>query len=159
MGIPFLKTWLLGITAAALAVALAQALTPAGTVKKIGKLIGGLVLLLAAVRPLAELDRDALTAARAASGQAQTETAQAGEEVLKTLIEQKTAAYIANKGAELGCQITAAVTVQDEEHGWPMPWSVEVTGCWTAEQQSALCDAICADLNIPKERQTFLISP
>ena len=32
-----LKDWLLGVTAAALAVALAQALTPEGTVKKIGR--------------------------------------------------------------------------------------------------------------------------
>ena len=48
-----IKNWLLGITAAALAVSLAQALTPEGTVKKIGRLVGALVLLLAALRPLA----------------------------------------------------------------------------------------------------------
>ena len=48
----FLREWLLGVTAAALAVALAQALTPEGTVKKLLRITGGLVLLLAVVRPL-----------------------------------------------------------------------------------------------------------
>ena len=45
------RSWLLGVTAAALAVALAQALTPEGTVKKVGRLVGGMVLLLAVAKP------------------------------------------------------------------------------------------------------------
>lgn len=52
----FLKDWLLGVVAAALAVSVAQALTPAGTVKKVGRLVGGLVLLLAVARPLLRMD-------------------------------------------------------------------------------------------------------
>lgn len=52
----FCKEWLLGVVAAALAVSVAQALTPAGAVKKVGRLVGGLILLLAAARPLLRLD-------------------------------------------------------------------------------------------------------
>lgn len=47
-----IKEWLLGVVAAALVVSMARAITPEGTVKKIGRLVGGLLLLLAAVRPL-----------------------------------------------------------------------------------------------------------
>lgn len=48
----WLREWLLGVVAAAMAVALIQSLTPKGTVGKIGRLAGGLLLLLAIVRPL-----------------------------------------------------------------------------------------------------------
>lgn len=52
----FFREWLLGVVAAALAVSVAQALTPSGTVKKVGRLVGGLVLLLAVARPLLRMD-------------------------------------------------------------------------------------------------------
>ena len=47
------RSWLLGVTAAALVVALAETLAPEGSVKKVCRLAGGLALLLAALRPLA----------------------------------------------------------------------------------------------------------
>ena len=40
------RTYLMGVVSAAMVVALAQALTPEGAVKKIGRLVGGIVLLL-----------------------------------------------------------------------------------------------------------------
>ena len=43
----WIKAWLLGITAAALLVAAAQSLMPGGAVRRVGRLTGGLVLLLA----------------------------------------------------------------------------------------------------------------
>ena len=42
------RSWLLGVTAAALVVALAETLAPEGSVKKVCRLAGGLALLLAA---------------------------------------------------------------------------------------------------------------
>ena len=37
-----IRQWLVGITCAAMVVALAEGLTPPGTIRKIGKLTGGL---------------------------------------------------------------------------------------------------------------------
>lgn len=151
----FLRQWLLGITAAALAVALAQALTPEGTVKKLLRLTGGLVLLLAVVRPLKGLAPEALP--RPGDLVPSVETAEtAGEEVMKTLIAQKVGAYIVDKGSALGCPCTAQVTVAEDGSGWAVPWSVEVRGQWTAQEKKELSQLIARELNIPEERQTFL---
>jgi stage III sporulation protein AF len=151
----WLKDWLLGIVAAALAVALAQSLTPEGTVKKVGRLVGGLILLLAVVKPLAQLDVDALAVTAAAYSDSASEAAQAGEETLKTLIAQKVGAYIVDKGDALGLSCTAQVTVAQDEAGWPIPWAVTVTGTWTEEQRAALSRTVEEDLDIPAQRQSF----
>ena len=151
-----LREWLLGVTAAALAIALAQSLTPEGTVKKVGKLVGGLVLLLAVVRPITQVDPSALTALWTASGYETEEATQRGEEVLKILIAQKTGAYIVDKGQSLGCQVTEAqVTVAGDDGGWPIPWSMVVKGDWTLEQKEELSRAIAEELAIPSARQLF----
>ena len=153
----FLKSWLLGVTAAALAVSLAQALTPEGTVKKVGKLVCGLVLLLAVVRPVAAVDPAALIPDWAGpGGLGQTGAGESGKEALKILIAQKTGAYIVDKGQSLGCRVTrAAVTVAEDPSGWPVPWSVVITGSWTGEGQEALERTVAEELNIPSERQSY----
>ena len=85
-----LREWLLGVVAAALAVSLAQSLTPDGTVKRVGRLVGGLVLLLAVVRPLGALiPRAASLPVMAYGTMTEEEAGQGGEEVIKTLIAEK----------------------------------------------------------------------
>jgi len=151
-----LKNWLLGVTAASLAVALAQAMTPEGSVKKVGRLVGGLVLLLAVAKPLLTLDPGALAVTAAAyEGASVQDPEKAGEETMKTLIARKTGAYIEDKGRALGCRCTARVTVETDENGWPVPWQAEIAGQWTGRQREELSRAIAEELEIPAERQTF----
>ena len=148
-----LKDWLLGVVAAALAVALAQAVTPEGTVKRVGRLAGGLVLTLAILRPLPYLGTASLSLpAFQTEGE---EAADPGTEPLKILIAQKAGAYIVDKGAQAGLSCTVAVTVAEDESGWPVPWSAEVVGeHFTGEQKAALSRAM-EELDIPRERQSF----
>ncbi len=151
-----LKNWLLGVTAAALAVSLAQALTPEGTVKKIGRLAGGLVLLLAAVRPLLGLEAPSWQGLEALSPTLTAEQAgQSGQEVLKTLIAEKAGAYIVDKGQSLGLRCEAEVGVVQDSSGWPVPWEVEISGAWTPEQKKSLSKAVEEELAIPAQRQSF----
>lgn len=151
----FLREWLMGITACALAVALAQALTPEGTVKKLLHIIGGLVLLLAVVQPLKGFVPEAVP--QPGELVPNVETAQtAGEEVMKTLIAQKVGAYIVDKGSALGCPCTAQVTVAEDGSGWPIPWRVELRGRWTDKEKKELSRLLAQELDIPEERQTFL---
>lgn len=151
-----LKNWLLGVTAAALAVSLAQALTPGGTVKKIGRLVGGMVLLLAAVRPLMSLGGMSLDGLSLSPDPAAVEkAAQSGEEMMKTLIAQKAGAYIVDKGQSLGFTCVAEVGVAVDSSGWPVPWETTVSGEWTAQQKKALSQAVEAELGIPAQRQSF----
>lgn len=150
------RTYLMGVVAAAMAVALAQALTPEGAVKKIGRLVGGIVLLLAVVKPLNGLIVGGGTVPVAGwlSPSVQTEEDD-GQGVLKELIARQTGAYIEDKGHALGVECTAQVIVVEGEGDWPYPWSVEVTGSWTREGQSALAEVIEEELAIPAERQSF----
>lgn len=151
-----LKDWLLGVTAAALAVSLAQALTPEGTVKKIGRLVGGVVLLLAALRPLLDLDTLDWKPFEVSNHLPSAEVAgQSGEEVLKSLIAQKAGAYIVDKGQSLGLRCEARVGVAQDGSGWPVPWEAEISGVWTAEQKKSLSRAVEEELGIPAQRQSF----
>lgn len=104
----FFRDWLLGIVAAALAVALAQALTPEGAVKKVGRLLGGLILLLAVTRPLLrgepgewDLPENRSWEEMAAAVEAQTEE---NRNLLEELIAGQAETYIeeTNRGAEEG---------------------------------------------------------
>ncbi|WP_251447634.1 hypothetical protein [Vermiculatibacterium agrestimuris] len=147
------REWLLGVTAAALAVALAQALTPEGAVKKVGRLVGGMVLLLAVAKPLLSLEPGTL--AVTAGAWEQEAAARTGEDVMKTLIEEKTSAYIVDKGGALGMECTAQTQAEDDGSGWTVPWQVTVRGTWNESQRQALSDLIARELDIPPERQSF----
>lgn len=150
-----LKDWLLSVTAVGLALALAQALTPEGAVKKIGALVGGMVLLLVMVKPVLAIDLEDLADWTVQYiPQTEFETDQ-GEQIMKSLIAQKTSAYIVDKGAALGVVCQATVTVVTDESGWPVPWSAEITGSFTPEGRSALAKALEEELAIPSVRQTF----
>ncbi len=151
-----LRDWLLGVTAAALAVALAQALTPEGTVKKVGRLVGGMVLLLAVARPLLSLEPGALSVTAAAWDLSAGEMAvKSGEEAMKSLIEEKTSAYIVDKGGALGLVCTVDTVAEADGNGWPIPWAVTVRGNWTQSQRQALSRILTEELDIPVERQSF----
>ena len=55
-----IRTWLLSVTVSAMVIAVAEALMPEGSVKKVGRLTGGLILILGLVQPLVRLDYDDL---------------------------------------------------------------------------------------------------
>ena len=156
----WMKDWLMGVACAALIVALAQRLAPSGAAGKLGRLTGGLVLLLAAIQPVIQVDPAALLAGAGEYGQAWSAQApsldQTNGQLLKTIIAQRTGAYILDKAAGLGaaCQVTVTVGEQTED-SYPLPEAVVITGALTAEQQAALTQQIAADLGIPPERQTY----
>ncbi|HWS43258.1 MAG TPA: stage III sporulation protein AF [Pseudoflavonifractor sp.] len=156
--IELIRSWLVGITCAAMIVALAESLSPAGAARKVGRLTGGLVLLLAILRPVAALDPGDLSGILA---QYRVEAAGYGtllddenERLMKAIIEEETGAYILDKAASIGIQdCTVTVTVADGER--PVPEAVTVMGNLTESQQKALSRQIEADLAIGAERQTY----
>lgn len=150
-----LREWLFTVAVATLVLSLAQSLTPSGTVKKIVSLAGGCLLLLVMLRPLTGAVGDLwdeVTAFYAPTAELEVDQ---GKELMKTLIEERVSAYIADKGAELGCECTARVSVREDENGWQIPWETEVVGTWSAEQKRALSRLISDELDIPAERQSL----
>ena len=57
------REWLLGVLCAAVLAALADRLSPQGAAGKIGRMAGGLLLLIAVVRPVVQADLSALASA------------------------------------------------------------------------------------------------
>lgn len=156
-----IRSWLLGLTGAAMITALAEALTPPGTVRKIGRLTGGLVLLLAMVQPVLQLDEGTLARSLAqyrVDLSAYDGTLEAGNETLaKGIIAEQSGAYILDKAAALGitCPLEVEVETETAEGGWPVPCHVTIRGGLTGGEQEALTRQITADFAIPAERQTY----
>ena len=153
-----IRQWLLGITAAAMLVALAEALCPDGNIRGILRLTGGLVLLTAVLTPLLRLDTEALgralTEYRLELDGAAARLEEENETLMRDIIEEQAAAYIQDKAAGLG--ITCLAAVEAEGGGdWPVPTAVTVTGALTAEQRETLTRTIEADFAVPAERQTY----
>lgn len=155
-----LRGWLLALVAASLICALADALMPKGAVKRVGRLVCGLVLASAILSPLAGLDVE--------SGQSWLERhlasvefqrAELEEEVngqMKVIIEQEYAAYIVDKAAQLGLDCTARVECERSEDGVYLPARTETSGLWTAGAQEKLIRVIETDLGVPRERQFYV---
>ena len=157
--IELVRSWLVGVTCAALIAALADGLMPKGPVKQVGKLVCALVLLAAVLSPLARLEVPAgalgLDGLQGQVQQRQQELEEQNGQMMKTLIERETAAYIVDKAAQLGLSCQAQVTCQAGSDGTWEPWSAHLTGQWTQEEREQLSQVLESELNIPSDRQSY----
>lgn len=155
----FLRSWLIGITAAAIVLALADSLMPTGSVKRIGKLAGGLVLMFAILRPVMNIDYEMLSGALAGyrfeAQQYSSSLEIENERLKKIIIEDRTGAYIQEKAEELGvsCDVDVTCRVNEEELFYPA--SVVISGDFTQEQINSLMRIVEADLAIPGQMQQY----
>lgn len=154
------RGWLLGVTAAALVLALAETLAPEGGAKKVCRLAGGMALLLAAAGPLAGL-LDGGLPARAADGwrdraeRYELELEEKNDLFYLSIIEEETAAYVMDKAKEFGFDCQAEVTYGYDEDGVPRPWEVTARGTWTREQREQLSRLLEEELGVPPRRQFY----
>lgn len=125
--IELLRTWILGLSAAALCISLLWQLLPRGTARAAAQLTGGLVLLLVVLRPLTQLGIDLPENDYSRCRQQmdrQIEEYRAGyERELTDIIERETAAYISKKAGDMGiaCQVRVTARLTD---GVPVPAEV-----------------------------------
>lgn len=150
-----LRTWLSSIVAVTLLIAMAESLVPERTIRRVAGFTGGLVLLLALVRPVLAGGLPDLTLETekwtAAIEEEQASLSRQGEDALAALIAERTASYIWDKGAALGLEVKANVETRTGEAGLPVPERVELEGPYSKE----LADYITHELNIPPERQVW----
>ena len=153
------RGWLLGVVAVSLLCAAADALMPPGPVKRVGRLVCGLVLLGAILSPLAELDAEGsqrwLEGYLDSVRSREAELEETVDSQLKVIIEEEYAAYIVDKAAELGLSCQARVECRQSAEGLYLPARTEVTGVWTADVQGKLVKLIAEDLGIPAEEQFY----
>ncbi len=154
-----IRTWILTVTVSALIIAAAEALMPEGAVKKVGKLTGGLILVLGILQPLVSMDYQDLydmVNTLPAGSIRQESLAEAAADPMKGIIEEELGAYIVDKGAELGLECTAQVECAAGEEGVPTPQRVTVSGPFTQSQKERLIQWITEDLGIPREYQIYI---
>ena len=144
----FLRSWLLSVTACAVLVSIVQQLTDGGAMKKIVRFVGGMVLMLAMLRPLLSLtfdlpELDGGHYREAVEALKQTLNAEQ-DSALGDSIAAQTQAYIEDKASSLG--LTAL------RDGVPFPDSVTLYG----ENSAALGAYIVQELGIAEENQLWI---
>lgn len=153
------RAYLLSIAAAALLLALVQALLPQGAVKRTATMAGSLLVILAVLSPLARLDYDSL--ARSISKlQVETESLRTGIEVgnrelMAGIIKQRCETYILDKAEQMGVELQVEITVS-EGAGYPYPTAAVLRGAVTEGQRQTLTDYIAENLGIPAEQQEWI---
>lgn len=155
----FLRNWMMGITAAAIILSLADSLMPDGAVKKIGKLTGGLLLMIVVLRPFLNLNYETL-AGSLANYRIEVQEFSSGieienERLKKIIIEDRTGAYIQDKAGELGLRCFVEVSCELDESESLFPASVIVSGEMEQRQIDELSKWIEGEIAIPKEKQRF----
>ena len=154
------RSWLLAITAVSLLCAIADALMPPGAVRRVGRLVCGLVLIGVILSPLAELDvmegQQWLDAYFSSVRQREEELEETVNSQMKVIIEQEYAAYIVDKAAELGTVCRVWVECRTAEDGLYLPSRVEISGSLTQDIRSRLSQIIADDLGIDESEQIYI---
>ena len=148
----FLRQWVLGMTAAALGCALAMAVTPEGRVRRVVRLACTLAMAISMLSPLCRLDLEGYARSMAGYREALRAAEQTGAEsagrLSRRIIEDECAAYISDKGTELGLgSFSVRVLAKWGDAFW-YPYEV-----WLARPQSdELMRWIEGELGVPRER-------
>ena len=150
--IQMLKEWLFGLVAAAMLLAMLNALLPKRVFHAIGKVTGGLILMLVLLRPILGLRWDDLSGKyRDYELQIEQQTeayTQENYQQMADIIEQRLNAYIWETAAQMGLDCEAEVETQLRD-GVPYPVSVTLY----SDYHEGLSDRIFRELGIAPEQQ------
>ncbi len=155
--IALVRTWLLGVTGVAILTAMAENLMPRGTVKGVGQLTAGLVLMLAVVSPILSLDVSSLLpddSWEEGVTQSQMDLDEAQKKELEAIIAAQLGAYIVDKAEGEGISCTATVVCLLED-GIYLPQQVTIQGTLQTSQQDFLIQLVENELAIPQENIFF----
>ncbi|MDY4953810.1 MAG: hypothetical protein SO073_04130 [Candidatus Onthomonas sp.] len=151
----FIRNWVMSVVAVGMLVSLCLGLSPGGKVQKVGRFCGGLLLFLAVVTPLTQLDltgslqdfRDYCDQLSVTSD----EVTQAGATLTQDLVISQSEARIQAQAKSLGADVTATVTCASQD-GLPVPDGVSVTGAMTAWQRQQLTQWIMDSFGLTREQ-------
>ena len=154
------RLWLLSILSVSLVCALADALMPPGAVRRVGRMVCGLVLMSAILSPLVDLDLEGgsrwLEDYLAAVEQRETELEKQVDEGRKAIIAERYEAYILDKAAQLGLSCTVEVECRTEENGVCLPERVRITGALSAQEKVQLAELLEEELGVAPEEQIYI---
>ena len=153
-----IRTWIMGLTAAAFLTSLAMTLTPKGRTRAVVSLVCGLVTIIALVAPLMEFDPES-EFANARGFEAPSDTrmealALEQERLTRLIISERIGTYILDKAENLGLvDLTVQVETISTEGGDFLPAEIWVAGTYSAEQRRTLSEFVTRTFGIPPEKQ------
>ena len=152
-----IRSWVLGLVAAALISGIALSITPKGSMRRAVSLACGFLTIAVMIGPLRSFDFESY-AAFVVEFNSDTEAyglslENENDRLVRALIEEKSVAYILDKAAGLGIEgLQVEVRTKLGEGEYPYPWEATLSGEVSEEQKEALTDAIEAQLGIAGER-------
>ena len=144
------------VTAAALVVSVLMSLAGHGSMRALVKLVAGVFMALTLISPLMKLEfpdintwmhaleTDGYAAAQAGAGLA--------EDARRTIIKERTQAYILDKAARYGAALEVDVTVN--KNG--IPDAVTLTGSISPYAKAAISRELSAELGMEEEMQRWI---
>lgn len=152
--IQMLKEWLFGLLSAAMLLAMLNTLLPKRVFQAIGKVTGGLILMLVLLRPILGLRWNDLSGKyRDYEQQIEQQTeayTRENQREMENIIEQRLNAYIWETAAQMGLDCKAEVETQLRD-GVPYPVSVTLY----REYHEELSNRISQELGIAPEQQRW----
>lgn len=149
------REWIISVVAVSMLVGMVRLVIPAGSVGKLASFIGGLLLLLALLRPLPDIEPTALLPdvemQQEAFAQRQGELTAEVQSQLEARIAEETAAYISNKARGMGMELSVRIETEINPEGIPVPAKAVLSGPYT----QALAAYMEQELGIPAERQVW----
>ncbi len=148
-----LQSYLISVIAAALLCAAAEGILQTSAVKEPVKMICGIVLTITVVSPLRNVDLTNTiafdTSFRTAASTAAAEGEAMAKEARYRVIKEKTEAYIQDKAAALGAEISADVDLCGDDP--PVPQRAVISGQITADKKAQLLQILQTQLGITEE--------
>ena len=128
----FLRTWMIGVTSAALIAGILSAITPDGTVKKVSRLAAGMLMAVAVLRPIKEISLEDISDFKiqyeAELNDYKNTVGAADEKFMNIIIADRTASYILERARQLDINCTVTVTTKKDAQG-RIPLSVFRGNC------------------------------
>ena len=153
------RGYLLRLTAGAFLSAGLLSLIPKGTSKKAAAVLCGLVMLLLALTPLAQLDYEALSETisrlELEKEEARTGIGIQNQELVASIISGRVQTYILDKASSLGMQISVELEMETRA-ATPYPSGVTIRGAATPTQKQQLQTYLEQTFAIAPERQVWL---
>lgn len=152
-----IRNYLLSVVAVCMITVIAGVMIQKGSLQKIVRLIGGILVLLVAIRPLLTLDMEKISEYLQelnATYSFDTENIKSTQlELMRERVKASSEAYIEKKAKELGGMLQAEVTLSDGDY--PVPVGVTLIGTLAPEQARAVSEYIETALNIPASLQEW----
>lgn len=151
------REYVLGIAAAAMICAVVLGFARKGTMEPLVKLICGLVLTFAIIRPLLSISmghwEDLNITYQKEGEQAAQDGKELAEKTLRDIIIADTQAYILDKAQEMNLRIQVTVDLSKEDP--PVPEGVTITGALSPYERSCLGIFLEEKLGITEEHQQW----